>query len=95
MRRILFRVKVEGESCWPELIPGNSYFATKLFKPREGQFLVFKNPKNQAEIFVKKIISIKKGSYFVSGTVSWTVNSDYFGWVGKNLVLGCLICASK
>ena len=87
----IFLVKIEGESAWPELVPGKSYLATNLLKPKVSDFIVFKDPKNRKETFVKKVKEIKNNFYFVEGTVSWSESSKNFGQVNKNLVLGKMI----
>ena len=86
-----FSVHIEGESAWPELISGKNYFATSFFKPKVGDFIVFQNPKNQKEIFVKRVAEIKNNYYYVEGTVSWATSSKNFGEVNKNLVLGKIL----
>lgn len=86
-----FSAHIEGESAWPELIPGKNYFATSFFKPKVGDFIVFHNPKNLKDIFVKKIKAMKSNSYFVTGTVSFAESSKSFGWVNKDLVLGKIL----
>ena len=91
MGRLLFSVKIEGESAWPELIPGKRYLATNLLKPKIGDFIVFQNPKNRKEMFVKKVSEVKNDSYFVEGTVSWATGSEDFGPVNKSLVLGKIL----
>ncbi|MBI4086259.1 MAG: S26 family signal peptidase [Candidatus Liptonbacteria bacterium] len=91
---MLFLVKVEGESLWPELIPGKRYLATSLFKPNAGDYVIFKNPKNRKEIFVKKVKKIIADSYEVSGIVPWANSSREFGLIPKTLVLGKLILLS-
>lgn len=95
MGRLLFFVKIEGESAWPQLIPQKRYLATNLFSPKTGDFIVFQNPKNRKEIFVKKVKETKNDSYFVEGTVSWATGSKNFGRVNKNLVLGKIINSCK
>lgn len=69
---ILFTVTVEGESLWPELIPGKTYFATNIRQPRIGDYAVFQNPGNKKEFFVKKIHKITNGRSVLNGTVSWS-----------------------
>lgn len=91
---LFFLVKVGGESLWPELVPGNRYLATSLFKPNAGDYVIFKNPKNQRGVFVKKVKRISGGSYEVSGTVPWSSSSEEFGLVSKELVLGKVIFPS-
>ncbi|MBS3158592.1 hypothetical protein J4206_04865 [Candidatus Woesearchaeota archaeon] len=91
-KRIIFTVKVYGESCWPELVPSKRYLATNLFKPKIGDYIVFKTRFD--ETFVKKVHDINKGkdeSYFVTGTVSWGDSSREFGLVDKNSVIGKLL----
>ena len=91
IKRILFSVTIEGESAWPVLVPSKRYFATCILKPKVGDFVVFKNPKNEEEIFVKKVRTIERGGYFVEGTVSWSSSSKEFGCIPRNLVLGKII----
>ena len=88
---ILFRVQVEGESCWPELITGKSYWASCLPKPQTGDFVVFRNPLNYGQIFVKKVVATEGGKYCVAGTVSWGASSADFGWVDEKLILGRIL----
>ena len=88
---MLFSVKIEGVSCWPYLIPEKKYFATNVLKPKIGNFIIFKNPKNQKEIFVKRVKEIKNNFYFVEGTVSFAKSSKDFGQVHKNLILGKIL----
>ena len=94
IERIFFLVKVEGESLWPELIPGKRYFATSMLKPNADDYVVFKNPRNQREIFVKKVKRIIDGSYEVGGTVPWSSSSEGFSFVANELVLGKIIFSS-
>ena len=67
-----FLVEVSGESCWPELIPGKKYLATKSRRPKVGDFAVFKKADAPNEYLVKKISMIKKDEITLSGTVSWS-----------------------
>lgn len=90
-RAPIFFVKVSGESLWPELVPGKCYLATSVLKPRAGDYLVFKNPKNLREIFVKKIKNVLDDSYEVGGTIPWSSSSEEFGLVPDELVLGKII----
>lgn len=71
LTKLLFVVKVEGESAWPELIPGKYYFATSLLRPKVGRYAVFKNPKKPKQILVKKISAVERDSLEVSSSVSW------------------------
>ncbi len=91
IKRAIFLVKVEGESAWPELVPEKLYFATNLIKPKKGELVVFKNPKDKKEILVKKIKLIKKNLYFIEGTLPWSESSKSFGLVNKDLILGKII----
>ena len=86
-----FFVKVEGESLWPELVPGKRYLATSLGKPGAGDYLVFKNPNDVREIFVKEVMRVSKDSYEVAGTIPWASSSKEFGLILRNLVIGKII----
>ena len=47
LKNIIFRITVSGESCWPELVPGKTYFASRLRRAHVGDYVVFKNPHRQ------------------------------------------------
>lgn len=73
--RFLFRVKVSGESCWPDLVPGKSYPASRLRAPGVGDYVVFPDPIHEASTsgwWVKKIKRIDGNILHVGGTVSWS-----------------------
>lgn len=90
-KRLLFRVRVSGESCWPSLVPGRSYWASALAPVRAGDFVVFRNPMDDKQILVKKICGVRDGAYQVGSTVSWGLSSKDFGAVDKKHILGKLI----
>jgi len=50
-------VKINGFSCFPDLLPGKIYLAKKIKKPKKGDFLIFKHKK---DLLVKKIKKITK-----------------------------------
>ena len=88
MKNILFLVKVEGESCWPELVSGRRYLASPLLPIRVGKFVVFKNPADPDQILVKKVLNISDdGTVELGGTVSWSSRHI----VPKSAVLGCMV----
>lgn len=89
--RIFFRVRVSGESCWPVLVPGRSYWASRLGRVRKGDFVVFTNPADYGQIFVKKILGMQKAAYEVGSTVSWGLSSKDFGVVDKRHILGKVV----
>ncbi len=84
-------VKVEGESAFPELISGRYYFASILKKPKIGRYVVFKNPMNGEQIFVKKIIREEHDGFYVAGTVSWATSSQTLGLISTPFILGVLL----
>ena len=86
----LFAVKVQGMSMWPTLVPGRRYVASSLLKPRVGDCIVFQNPKNEAQIFVKKIIKKEHDGYVVSGEREGSTGSKEIGIVNKEFVIGKL-----
>lgn len=91
INRILFLVRVSGESCWPSLVPGKLYWATAFGRVRAGDFAVFRNPADQKQIFVKKILDVPNGAYEMGSTVSWGLSSKDFGAVEKKQVFGKII----
>ena len=76
---------------WPRLVPGRRYFATSLLTPRVGDYIVFKNPQNVVQIFVKKIIKKEHGGYNVRGERVGSTGSEHFGLVSKRLVIGKIV----
>jgi len=86
-RYTIFRVKIEGESLWPKLIPGKMYYASNLRQPKEGRYVVFKNPRNKNESFIKKVSRIVDDAYFVEGTVSWSSSFT----ISRSDIIGTLI----
>ncbi|MBI3442722.1 MAG: hypothetical protein HY007_03060 [Candidatus Sungbacteria bacterium] len=90
---MLFRVRVSGESCWPALVPGKTYWASTFRKIRKGDFVVFRNPIDRKEIFVKKIFRVQEKGYKVVSLISWGESSKDFGIVSKKNVLGKVICS--
>ncbi len=91
---VFFLVHVEGGSMWPRLIPGRRYFASNLFPLRAGDIAVFRNPKNQKKIFVKKVVGREPGGYIMEGEVSWGSSSRDFGLIGKHQILGKILYRS-
>ncbi len=90
-RRTLFRVRVRGESCWPVLAPGRAYWASALMPARTGDFIVFVNPKDRGQIFVKKIFGARQDGYEVGSLISWGSSSRDFGLIPARDVLGKVI----
>ena len=87
----LFLVKIRGESMWPALIPGKTYLASGFLKPRKGDVIIFRNPKNSDEVLVKRIVDGQDHGYKVDGTVSWASSSNDFGRVPRECVLGKIL----
>ena len=91
IKRILFRVRVSGESCWPALVPGRMYWASALGRIQIGSFVVFRSPADQEQILVKRVCEVRAEGYEVDSTVSWGLSSADFGVVEKQRVLGRII----
>jgi len=89
--RILFRVRVHGESAWPLLMPGGTYIATNLFPPRKGDFIVFPDPASPQQFLVKRVTKSSEGSYTVESVISWGRSSKDFGRIPRQAILGKLI----
>jgi phage repressor protein C with HTH and peptisase S24 domain len=90
MQKILFRVRIEGESMWPELVNGKRYFATPLVAPRVGNCVVFRDPQNSG-VFVKKIVGHEAGGYRLASLVLWGSSSDDFGLVPREDIIGTVL----
>jgi len=50
-----FLIKINGFSCFPDLLPDKIYSIKKIKNPKKGDFLVFKYKKNLLVKRVKKI----------------------------------------
>lgn len=85
---IVFWVRVEGESMWPELVPGKRYLASGLGVVRVGDCAVFRNPKDASRIFVKKVAEVCGAAYRMESLVSWGSSGRDFGLVPREYVLG-------
>jgi hypothetical protein len=80
LSRILFRVRVSGESMWPGLVPGRHYWASGLLKPRVGDTVVAEHPREPGTFVVKKVTVLngerngRKADRQVSldGTMPWS-----------------------
>ncbi len=83
---IIFRVKISGESLWPELIPGRTYWATGLCAPQAGDYAVFKDPAGGDKFIVKKVAGVQNGLYDLRGTISRSASYK----VPKDQILGRL-----
>ncbi len=84
---ILFRVKISGESLWPELIPGRTYWATSIFTPKVGDYAVFRNPAEPEKIIVKKVKDIQSGIFDLRGTIARSASYK----VPKSNILGRIL----
>lgn len=92
---IVFLVRVEGESLWPALIPGRRYLASGFGVLRTGDLAVFRNPKNEREVFVKRVARESEDGYIMESAVSWGLSSRDFGPVGRRLILGKIFHGRK
>lgn len=88
--KLLFRVKVEDESCWPYLVPGRCYWVTGLRKPRVGDFAVFRNSAVTEQWCVKRVRAVQGTTYEMESTVSWGTRAT----VDKKWIIGTLIASS-
>lgn len=68
---ILFRVRVRGESMWPHLVSGKTYFASGILKPRIGDYVVFHSSLYEDPI-VKRVDALDGDILRVNGSVSWS-----------------------
>ena len=88
---LLFRVAVSGESCWPVLVPGGSYWASALLPVRTGDFMIFYNSGSHCEVFIKRVREVRTDGYKVESLISWGLPSEDIKIVDKKEVLGRLI----
>ena len=85
--RWLFQVTVAGESMWPVLVPGKTYWASSLVPLAVGKIVVAQNPVNSKTYLIKKIHSLSGSQLKLAGTVSWSSSPT----VDRQNVLGVLI----
>ena len=76
---------------WPRLVPGRCYFATNLLRPRAGDVIVFKNPQNLNQVFVKQVIKKSPEGYYVTGLCRGATSSEQLGAINATLILGWLL----
>lgn len=62
----IFLVKIEGLSCFPDLLPNKIYLAQNISRPKIGQYVVFQQNK---KILVKKLIAQKKEKFILRGKI--------------------------
>ena len=89
--RLLFLVDIKGESGWPFLVPGKQYLASNVVSPKVGDFVVFRNPHDSAQILVKRVAAVRGDRYRVESMVSWGTSSDDFGLIERERVIGKII----
>jgi phage repressor protein C with HTH and peptisase S24 domain len=88
--RAVFRVRVSGESMWPELVSGRVYFATSFGRIQRGDRVVFRDPRGDS-IYVKEVVAETAEGYRVTSLVPWGSSSSDFGVVAKERVLGKIL----
>lgn len=91
LKRLFFLVKVEGLSCWPYLKPGRRYFATSLITPKKGDFVIFRDKKNQSRFLVKRVFAKERGGYLASSTLCHATGSENFYSVPITSIEGKLL----
>lgn len=86
---MLFRVNISGESMWPYLVSGKSYWATSPSRIKVGDFIIFSSYVLEGrKYFVKQVKKITPEGYVVSGKVSW---GSTFGIISKNAIRGKIL----
>ncbi len=90
VKRALFRVRVTGESMWPELVSGKRYWASGFVRPQVGKYAVFQSPSGEG-VFVKKVSRVTNDGYEVTSLVPWGSGSKDFGVVSQRNIIGVLL----
>ena len=94
LSKLLFSIRVEGESGWPRLVAGKRYFATALGRPKRGDMVVFPDPQSQSvmpRLFVKEVKE-QYGSYYKVGSATgWGSSSDDFGLIHEQNIWGRIL----
>lgn len=86
--RLIFIVRVSGESGWPVLVPGKRYLASGLSVPRAGDWAVFCDPRYRQRTLIKRVSRVVDSGYIMEGMVSWASGSRDFGLVPYEYIIG-------
>ncbi len=70
----LFRIRISGLSCWPYLVPGKTYWATTLRRPRVGDFVLVRGEavgEQSIPHIVKHVARVANNALELKSTVPW------------------------
>ena len=93
------RFVVSGKSMEPKFYNGDKLFVSerfyKLRKPRVGDAVIIKDPRDK-RLILKRIESIEGKKYFVRGdNIEWSTDSRAFGAVHFKDIVGKVIVKYK
>ncbi|MBU2101320.1 hypothetical protein KKH05_01205 [Patescibacteria group bacterium] len=82
------RFVVSGDSMKPAYPAGSKVFVSSLFKPRVGDVVVLRDPRDE-RLVLKRIKSFERRRYFVEGdNIEKSTDSRHFGEIEKESIMG-------
>lgn len=89
------RFVVSGKSMEPKFYNGDKLFVSKKFyklrKPKVGDAIVIKDPRDK-KLILKRIESAEGKKYFVRGdNIEWSTDSRVFGAIAQKSIVGKVI----
>lgn len=82
--------KIKGDSLFPLFKDNQLVLATKIFKPKIGDIVVFYH-KNHG-LMIKQIQKIQNDNFFLVGTVPNSIDSRNFGFIPKKDIKYKVLC---
>ncbi|MDP4007508.1 MAG: S26 family signal peptidase [bacterium] len=88
--------QVREQSMEPAFYEGDFVLVERMshlfLKPRVGQVVIVKDPRDKEKLLLKRIVQEKGGKYWVKGdNTSKSTDSRHFGWLEKGLFAGKVI----
>lgn len=89
----IFKYTIKGDSMRPTYEPGDRVYVNRLAylfkKPKIGDIVVIKHPKNKRKKIIKRITKTTHLGYFLVGdNKNQSTDSRYFGIVKKKDIIG-------
>ena len=85
----LRRVEVTGDSMLPALAPGDRLLVARLGRPRPGDLVAVRDPRDPGRTVVKRVAGVSSDGYVVLGdNRARSTDSRHFGPVARAAVRG-------
>ena len=90
--RRLGRVEVTGDSMLPTLAPGDRLLVVRLRRPRPGDVVAVRDPRDPRRTVVKRVATVGSGGYVVVGeNRALSTDSRHYGPVARPAVRGRVV----